>query len=72
MATETRFPLFNPGTVVAMPDGEYSVESFDGLDDKDRQVYTLISESVKNVSGHPVNRFKATIVPTLKIAGVCK
>ena len=62
---------FRAGGVVAMPDGEYFVESYDGLNDNGWETYTIVSHNVKVISGRPVNRFKAAVIPTLTITG-CK
>ena len=62
--------MFRAGGVVRLPISEVQIESFDGHDSGGREIYTVISAEVKNVSGYLCNRFKAAVVPTLTIIGV--
>jgi len=61
--------LFRAGGTVRMATGQYLVESFDGHDQDGREVYTVVSAEVRIIGRHPVNRFKAVVIPTLTVTG---
>ncbi len=65
----TKSPLFQVGAVLKLDGGESRVDSYDGTDEQGREVYTVTTTEVRVISGHPVNRFKAVVIPTLTITG---
>ena len=58
--------LFKAGEMASTIIGrEVRIESFDGIDDKGRERYTVITTDVIHTNKGPRNTFKAVIVPTL-------